>query len=315
MNNKKRVAVLKGGWSAEREVSLVSGSAMTEALRQRGYEVVEIDVQRDLRALLGELETSKAEVVINGLHGQGGEDGVIQGVLEMLQLPYTHSGLVASALSMNKVVSRLLFTNAGIPVPPHRLIHRDELVKSHPMKTPYVLKPIQEGSSRGVRVVLSDNERPGLSDDWQEDFGAQVLVEEYVKGREIHVAVLAGKAWGTIEILSDPGSSFFDYRNKYTPGVATHVTPALLSEEETALVCEMGEKAYAALQCRGAVRLDFMYGQVPSKVNEPPQFYLLEANTQPGMTPISLVPEIVANKGMSFTDLVEWMVTEARCGF
>ncbi|MDA5195081.1 D-alanine--D-alanine ligase [Govanella unica] len=292
------VAVLMGGWSAEREVSLVSGAAVSKALSEAGYRVSEIDMERDIAARLAAL---KPDVVFNALHGRWGEDGTVQGLLEIMGIPYTHSGVMASAVAMDKPAAKQLFLDAGIPCAPGVVVSRSELVAHEPMPRPYVVKPLNEGSSVGVVIVQK-------GDNWTADVARfptaeRLLVEQYIPGREIQVAVMDNKALGAIEIK--PKSGFYDYAAKYTAGLADHLMPAPLSDAARALVHDYAERAHKALGCRGVTRSDFRYDEA----NE--RFYILETNTQPGMTPLSLVPEIAGDKNISFTDLVCWLVEDA----
>ncbi len=301
----KRVAVLMGGWSAEREVSLSSGRAVAAALAQSGHRVCTIDVTRDIRALLDQLDP-KPDAVFNALHGRFGEDGCVQGLLEMLGLPYTHSGVLASAIAMDKPTTRRLFAEAGIPHPEGGIFNSKAALSAHPMTPPYVLKPLNEGSSVGVRLVLNQEDAPGLGEDWP--FGEQVLVERYIPGHEICVAVMGDRALGAIEIC--PREGFYDYAAKYTEGRAEHKMPAPIAPQAYAQALELGLKAHRALGCRGVTRTDLRYD---ANVGEPGNFYALEVNTQPGMTPLSLVPEIAAHAGIAFPELVAWMVENAQC--
>ncbi|RIK95475.1 MAG: D-alanine--D-alanine ligase [Proteobacteria bacterium] len=294
MTKGRHIAVLMGGWSAEREVSLVSGKAVSKALGELGFSVSEIDVQRDIAAVLARL---KPDVAFNALHGRWGEDGAIQGLLEILNIPYTHSGVLASAVAMDKPVAKHLFAGVGIPCAEGRVLSRDDLLQAEPMARPFVVKPLNEGSSVGVHIV-----QPG--DDWDlSDTPARVLVERYIPGREIQVAVMDGRALGAIEIR--PKSGFYDYAAKYTVGLAVHVMPAPLAAKAYDRVLDYAERAHRVLGCRGVTRSDFRYHEAED------EFYILETNTQPGMTPLSLVPEIAAHKGISFANLVAWLVDDA----
>ena len=294
-----------GGWSSERDVSLSSGAGVVKALSELGYCVEAVDVQRDLPKLLEELERIKPDIIFNSLHGVGGEDGVIQGVLEMLKIPYTHCGVTSSAIAMNKMLSRKIFQHAGIPTPVWKLISLDELKVGHPMEIPYVIKPLGEGSSRGVTLVFNDEDYQKSIKEW--NFGSDVLIEKFIPGREIHVAVIDDKAIGAIEIK--PLQGFYDYAAKYTPGKADHIMPAPLSPDAYQEVLNLAEKAHKALGCHGVTRSDFIYDEAEKN----PKFYILELNTQPGMTPLSLVPEIAAHVGISFKDLLERKIKAARC--
>ncbi len=294
----KHVAVLKGGWSAEREVSLNSGAACAKALRELGYRVTEIDVQPDVASVLAK---AKPDVAFNALHGTFGEDGGMQGVLEMLKIPYTHSGVLASALAMGKPMAKKIFEAVGLRCPKGKVMTRAELLKAEPMKRPYVVKPAAEGSSVGVHIIQEGDNRP-LSQVLEP--GDYWLVEEYIAGREITVAVLTGKALGVTEIR--PKTGFYDYTNKYTDGKTEHLCPAPLPTEKYNEVMNMALAAHNALGCRGLSRSDFRY--------DDKDFYLLEVNTQPGMSALSLSPEIAAHVGISFNELVRLLVEDARLG-
>ncbi len=302
----KHVAVLMGGWSVEREVSLDSGRAVAEALREKGFRVSEIDAGRNVAQALTDLEP-RPDVVFNALHGRYGEDGWVQGVLNVLGLPYTHSGLLASALAMNKPFAKLLFGVAGIPCPQGVVVDREAAFAGRAMDPPFVVKPVDEGSSVGVNVVLEGDNYPGLSaDDWR--FGDQVLIERYIPGREITVAVMGERPLGALEIR--PKDGFYDYSAKYSEGMAEHLVPAPLVPDAYDEALRLACLAHQTLGCRGVSRADLRYDDT---AGEPGQLYLLEVNTQPGMTPLSLVPEIAAHAGIDFGELVEWMVEEARC--
>jgi len=300
----KRVAVLMGGWSSEREVSLSSGMECANALRTAGYDVTEIDAQKDLGALIAAL-TPPPDALFNALHGRYGEDGTIQAVLNLLEIPYTHSGLLASATAMDKTRSKAIFDAAGIPCPEGKIVTIADLRAGHVMKPPYVVKPNNEGSSVGVHIVMpGDNHTP--ADDWQ--FGDTVLVERFIPGRELTVAVLGGKALGVTEL--QPHQGFYDYEAKYTDGKTTHICPAPVPAAIAKKAMAYAVSAHEALDCRGVSRSDFRYDD--SK-RDPGDLYMLELNTQPGMTPLSLVPEQARYAGMSFEDLVAWMVENATC--
>jgi D-alanine-D-alanine ligase len=299
----RHVAVLLGGLSAEREVSLVSGRAVVEALKQAGYRATPIDVGRDLASVL---EALKPDVVFNALHGRFGEDGCVQGILEILGIPYTHSGVLASALAMHKPTAKRLFSDAGLPCPDGRVMPRNQVLAGG-IRPPFVIKPLNEGSSVGVRIIFDgDNLAPLDGDNWP--FGAEVLVERYIPGREIQVAVLGDRALGAIEIR--PHGRFYDYEAKYTAGRAVHLMPAPIHPNAYERALDIARTAHRTLGCRGVSRADLRYDDT---AGEPGDFYLLEINTQPGMTPLSLVPEIAADVGISFGDLVHWLVESARC--
>ncbi len=302
----KHVAVLMGGWSVEREVSLVSGKACAEALRERGYQVSEIDVGRDVVKLLGNLDPHP-DVVFNALHGRVGEDGCIQGVLNILGLPYTHSGLLASALAMDKPIAKRVFAGAGIPCPEGIVVDLKAISNGSVMDAPYVVKPVNEGSSVGVHVVLEGDNYPGIDPErWP--FGNEVLVEPYIPGRELTVAVMGDRALGVTELR--PHEGFYDYEAKYSDGKTTHLCPAPVSGEVMQKAMDYAVTAHRTLGCRGVSRADFRYDDTEG---EPGRLYMLEINTQPGMTPLSLVPEQAAHAGIDFGALVSWMVEEARC--
>jgi D-alanine-D-alanine ligase len=298
----KHVAVLMGGWSAEREVSLVSGAAAGEALRTRGYRVSEIDVGRDLPQVLAELEP---DVVYNALHGRFGEDGTVQGLLDIMGIPYTHSGVLASSLAMNKAMAKRLFASAGLRSPEGYLTTIDALRNgAEPMAPPYVIKPNQEGSSVGVKIVWDPDDRLIDRNDWP--FGPEVLVERYVPGRELTVAVLGDRPLTVTEIR--PCQGFYDYHAKYTAQAAEHLLPAPVREEFYERAMAEAQAAHRLLGCRGVSRADFRLDET-----DPDGLYLLEVNTQPGMTPLSLVPEQAAYVGIGFADLVVQLVEAARC--
>jgi len=298
----KHVAVLMGGWSAEREVSLVSGRACADALRSGGYSVTEIDMTRDLRVLLDSLDPLP-DAVFNALHGRFGEDGTIQAVLNTLGIPYTHSGLLASALAMDKPLAISLFAAHGIRCPQGRIVEAANVMRTHPLPPPYVIKPAREGSSVGVIIVREGDNGPSL-ENWA--FG-EILAEPYVAGRELTVAVMGEWALGVTELR--PLQGFYDYEAKYTDGKTEHLCPAPVPAEIDALAREWALLAHRALGCRGVSRADFRWDDRAGSDG----LYLLEVNTQPGMTALSLVPEQAAQVGMSFPELVGWMVENAAC--
>ena len=303
----KRVAVLLGGWSAEREVSLVSGRECARALQSLGYDVRAIDVTRDLAALLAAL-SPRPDAVFNALHGRGGEDGTIQSVLELLQIPYTHSGVLASAVAMDKPMAKLVFAAAGLPLAESVVIGRADIARGDPMHRPFVVKPINEGSSVGVRIVRSgDAAWAGEVEHWP--YGERVMVERYVPGREITVAVMGARALGALEIKPAQGA-LYDYAAKYAPGGSVHLMPAPIHGEAYRAALDIAMRAHSALGCRGVTRADLRYDDT---AGEPGRMVLLEVNTQPGMTPTSLVPEIAAHAGIPFAELVRWMVENASC--
>lgn len=301
----KHVAVLMGGWSSEREVSLTSGRAVSKALKEEGFKVTDIDVGRDLGAKLAAV---KPDVAFNALHGPYGEDGTVQGLLEILGIPYTHSGVLASALAMSKPMAKDVWRSHGLPMADGKVVHRSAFSAGPVMPFPYVIKPLNEGSSVGVHIVFNgDNYQPQDDSSWH--FGEHVLVEQYIPGREIQIAVMGDRVLGAIEIKAH--GRFYDYEAKYTDGKATHLMPAPLPQAVYDDICALALKAHQVLGCRGVTRSDWRYDDT---AGEPGKFYLLEINTQPGMTPLSLVPEIAAHQGISFGQLVRWMVEDASCG-
>ncbi|NWH08416.1 MAG: D-alanine--D-alanine ligase [Alphaproteobacteria bacterium] len=306
MSQAKHVAVLLGGLSAEREVSLVSGRDCAAALREAGYKVSEVDVGRDVAAVLTAL---KPDVCFNALHGRFGEDGCIQGVLEYLRIPYTHSGVLASALAMHKERAKAVFRAAGIPIVESMVVPRKLASQQHMMAPPYVVKPVSEGSSVGVFIIREgDNRPPGElgSDRW--DLGDEVMVEKYVPGRELTVAVMGERALAVTEIV--PKTKFYDFEAKYAVGGSEHVIPAKIHPTVYEEAKRLAVLAHQTLGCRGVSRADFRYDDTGG---EPGRLIILEVNTQPGMTPTSLVPEQAAYVGLSYRDLVSWMVEEASC--
>lgn len=302
-----RVAVLHGGISAEREVSLNSGRQVIAALREAGFDVLPVEVTHDLAALIAAL-TPRPDAVFNALHGRFGEDGAIQGVLEWLGIPYTHSGVRASALAMDKSAAKAVFTAAGLPVIPGRVIGIDELEADDPLPRPYVVKPVNEGSSVGVHILRNgDNRRAEIARSWR--FGRTALVEQYIAGRELTVGVMEDRALAVTDILADAGE-FYDYESKYGDGGSRHVVPARIHRDIYERAMDLALAAHRALGCRGASRADFRYDDT---AGEPGRLYLLEVNTQPGLTPTSLLPEQAAHCGMNFPALCAWMVERARC--
>ena len=300
----KSVTVLMGGWSAEREVSLASGAACADALNDAGYDVTRVDVSRNLKTLIDALKPAP-DVVFNALHGRFGEDGRIQSLLDILGLPYTHSGVLASALAMDKQSAKALFAARGILCPEGKLLTIAEIGDSMPLNPPFVVKPNNEGSSVGVMVIRQGDNRVTF-DNWP--YGDDVLVEQFIDGRELTVAVIGDRALGVTELR--PNVGFYDYEAKYTDGKTEHLCPAPIPDEITELAMEYAVLAHQALGCRGVSRSDFRYDDTESS---PGRLYMLEVNTQPGMTPLSLVPEQAAHAGMSMSDLVAWMVENATC--
>lgn len=302
----RRVTVLMGGASAEREVSLRSGAAAAAALEQAGFTVATIDAGRDVAALAQAITASRPDVVFNALHGRFGEDGCVQGLLNLLAIPYTHSGLLASAAAMDKAFSRQLFQQAGIPVA-HGVVVKKGDGGADPMARPFVVKPINEGSSVGVYVMKSGDNRAPLVD-WPFE-SDRVLVEEFVPGRELTVAVMGDRALGCLEITSERG--FYDYDAKYAPGGSKHIMPAPIPQADYDEACRLAVDAHRVLGCRGVSRADLRYDD--TRPGEKPRLIVLEVNTQPGMTATSLVPDIASYCGISFPELVRWMVEQAEC--
>ncbi len=295
-----RIAVVKGGRSAEREVSLVSGRECATALRNEGYDVVEIDAGPDVASVL---QAERPDVVFNALHGRWGEDGCFQGILEWLRIPYTHSGVLASALAMDKIRAKRAFEEAGLPVVEGRLVSREEVRGAHPMEPPYVVKPYNEGSSVGVYLVHEGANGPAQVSD---DMPDVLMVERYVPGRELTTAVLGGRAFGVTDIIAE---GWYDYHAKYSPGGSRHVIPAEVPDEIARACLDYAVRAHDALGCRGLSRTDFRWDESRGLDG----LVLLETNTQPGMTPTSLAPEQAAHAGMSFGALMRWMVEDASC--
>ena len=294
------VAVLMGGWSAEREVSLVSGAAVSQSLADAGNQVTSIDVQKDMGSLLTRLYP-RPDVLFNALHGRFGEDGCVQGLMDILEIPYTHSGLLASALAMDKPMAKRLFAEAGIPVVEHRVVNREDALAGNVMTPPYVIKPLNEGSSVGV-VIIREAKDLSLIAGNKWPYSTFVMVEQYIPGKELCVAVMGDRALAVTEVETD--HDFYDYNAKYVDGGSRHIIPARIDSNVTQKVMTCALLAHETLGCRGVSRADFRL--------EGNKFYLLEINTQPGMTPTSLVPEQAAYVGITFKDLVTWMVDNAE---
>jgi D-alanine-D-alanine ligase len=296
-----KVTVLLGGPSAEREVSLSSGRECAAALREAGYEVSELDAGADVAE---RLSVSRPDVVFNALHGRWGEDGCVQGILEWLRIPYTHSGVLASALAMDKTRTKAVYAEAGIPVVESLIRCKAEIMAHHVMAPPYVVKPNNEGSSVGVYIVQEGaNGPPLISDEMPE----HLMVEAYVAGRELTVSVREDRAFCVTEILSD---GWYDYHAKYSPGGSRHELPADIPAEVTEACLAHAVTAHRVLGCRGVSRTDFRWDDAKGLAG----LVALETNTQPGMTPTSLVPEQAAHVGISFPDLCDWLVRDASCG-
>ncbi len=303
----QHVAVLMGGLSSEREVSLNSGAACAGALEEEGYKVTRIDVGHDIAQQLIDV---KPDVCFNALHGKWGEDGCIQGLLESLQIPYTHSGVLASAIAMHKEQAKLVMANAGVPVAESKLVLRAEIVKGHVMEPPYVVKPVADGSSVGIFIIkeegvntLAEIAEAGAPED-------ELMVEKYVAGRELTCAIMGNEALDIIEILPSEGLKFYDFEAKYAPGGSKHILPAKISPNIYQSIQTLALRAHVSLGCRGISRADF---RLDEREDGSYELACLEVNTQPGMTATSLVPELAAYRGMSFGDLVRWIVEDASC--
>ena len=303
----KHVAVLMGGWSSERPVSLNSGAQCAAALETAGYRVTRVDVARDIAEVLAKL---KPDVAFNALHGPFGEDGCIQGIFEILAIPYTHSGVLASALAMNKPRAKDVMKLAGVAVAEAKLVTRREALERHVMPPPYVVKPITEGSSFGVVIVAPDAERPPNSIASGGSLDQIIMVERYVAGRELTCAVIGDFVTDVIEIVPLRGLAFYDYESKYGPGGSKHELPAQLLPDVYQSVRSLTLRAHQALGCRGVSRADFRFDDTAGGTGD---LICLEVNTQPGMTGTSLVPELAGHAGWSFGDLVRWMVEDASC--
>lgn len=301
----KRIAVLKGGWSPERDVSLNSGAACAKALRAKGYDVVEIDAGRHLA---DQLKEARPDAVFNALHGQWGEDGCVQGLLEVMGVPYTHSGVLASSLAMDKQRTKLVLEDAGVPSPMGKVMSRFDAAGGHAMEPPYVIKPNAQGSSVGVYIIRKGDNRPPAelsSDKWA--LGDEVLVEKFIAGRELTVAVMGDRALCVTEITT--ALAFYDYEAKYAPGGSQHVLPAKVPDAIAARCMDLALRAHQSLGCRGVTRSDFRYDE--SAKGE--QIFFLEINTQPGMTATSLTPEQAAHREIAFPDLCQWIIEDASC--
>jgi D-alanine-D-alanine ligase len=296
----RHVAVLMGGWSSEREISLVSGLAVSVALKELGYKVTSIDIQRNIRSLLVELDP-KPDVIFNALHGTYGEDGCIQGLLNIMDIPYTHSGVLASSLAMNKPMAKVIMSSVGINVAPHKIINREEFLASNFMERPFVIKPFNEGSSIGIYIINDDDIFEPSNDTWV--FADCAMVEKFIPGRELTVTVMGARPLAVTEITT--GCNFYDYHAKYVDGGSDHIIPANVSKTIYDEALRISLLAHKSLGCSGISRADIRY--------DGKDLYMLEINTQPGMTPTSLVPEQAAYLNISFNELVSWLVENASC--
>ncbi|MBM5782639.1 MAG: D-alanine--D-alanine ligase [Pelagibacterales bacterium] len=305
MDKNKVVAVLLGGWNSEREVSLRSGEAVYNALISLGYKAVKIDFSRDI---FKQIQDVKPDIIFNALHGQYGEDGRIQGFLDIMGIPYTHSGITASAICMDKILTRKICQTFGIKSPQYGIVRKgdDENNKKvmFEIGKPFVIKPVNEGSSVGVEVVLANTKFDISSYEWK--FGDEMIVEKYLAGQEIQVAVMDNKSLGAIEIR--PHGLFYDYKCKYTPGMTDYIMPAEISDEKYNEVLALAEKCHKAFACKGVSRVDFILNNKDGGDNN---FYLLEVNTHPGFTPTSLVPKIAKHVEISFEEIVEYLLNSA----
>jgi len=299
LKGKKKIAVLMGGMSAEREVSLQTGKNIVQALRELGYGVISVDPGADLGVVLNDI---KPDIVFNALHGTYGEDGCIQGLLNMMRIPYTHSGVLASSVAMNKLQTRRLLDHlSAIHFPKFCLVNKEDKLQKDPIPRPYVIKPLAQGSSVGIDIIHSEDDFNFKNYNFA--YGDQVLVEEYIKGREINIAILNGKALGILEIVITKGE-FYDYTAKYSDGYTKHVEPNDLPEKEKKYVLKLSEDIYQTLGCNGIARAEFLY--------KDGKFYFLEINTHPGMTNLSLCPEIAMQSKINFNSLVEQILASAR---
>lgn len=304
MTTLPHVAVLMGGWSSEREVSLVSGAGVVKALQEKGYKVTAVDVQRDIDSLLRALNP-RPDVIFNALHGRGGEDGCMQGMLEFLNIPYTHSGVLASAVAMNKSYAKKIVREVGVPVAEEVIATREEVQSRDVLPVPYVVKPVDEGSSVGVRIIREgSNFRILAEDSWI--YGNSVMVERFIPGRELTVSVMGEDAVGVTEIIAN--TAFYDYTAKYAPGGSTHIVPAKVPDEIAKAVCDYAVRAHKALGAAGVSRSDFRWDEGKPGTSG---LIWLELNTQPGLTPTSLLPEQAALKGISYGDLCVWLIEDA----
>jgi D-alanine-D-alanine ligase len=306
---KQHIAVLMGGWNSEREVSLRSGEAVYNALLELGYEATKIDFGRDIVAKLNEV---KPDIVFNALHGRYGEDGRIQGLLDILNIPYTHSGIVASAISMDKILTSKICATVGVFSPPSALIKKGDRENNkeiifETIGKPFVIKPINEGSSVGVQIILEDMPFDLENFDWK--YGDEMIIEKYIAGQEVQVAIMDNKALGVIEVR--PKKLFYDYECKYTAGMTDYIMPAEIPADKYQELLDLALRAHKIVGCSGVSRIDFILNNKNGGDN---RFYFLEVNTHPGFTATSLVPKIAKHQGISFSEIVEYLVLSAKCG-
>lgn len=302
----RKVAVLMGGISSEREISLQTGQGVLSALNQAGYHAFPVDLTHNMDEFVSIMNREKPEVVFNALHGKYGEDGCVQGVLNLMQIPYTHSGVIASAIAMNKSMTKRVAETLGIYVPKEYLVDREDVLNGKTLPYPYVVKPNDEGSSVGVYIIRNQSEEKELLSRWS--YKNKVLMETYIPGRELSVAVRDDGPLGIVEIISKEG--FYDFTNKYTAGRAEHIIPAKIAKKDYQKMMDAAYAMHQTLGCRGVTRSDFRYDET-RKDGE--RCLFLELNTNPGMTPMSLVPEIAAHQNISYQQLVIWLVERATC--
>lgn len=303
----KKIAVLAGGISSEHDVSLMTARGVLAALKRLGYEAYLIYVSKDIETLVSTLADMKPDVVFNALHGTFGEDGCMQGLLNMMQIPYTHSGVMASSVAMHKKTAKVMFERAEIPVAIDKMVTLHDLKKGDTLPYPYVIKPDDEGSSIGVHIIESAEDERHLMENWPFG-GSSVLMEQYIPGREFTVTVMGDRALAIIELA--PKTGFYDYDHKYTSGMTDHIVPAPLTKKEEKMFKEYALRAHRILGCRGVTRCDFRYDE---SNDEHPHAVILELNSQPGMTALSLAPEAAKAEGISFDGLVEYLIKEAAC--
>ncbi|CAI3931468.1 D-alanine-D-alanine ligase or related ATP-grasp enzyme (DdlA) (PDB:1E4E) [Commensalibacter communis] len=314
--SKKHVTVMRGGISSEREVSLASGSNIIEALQEAGYQVSDLIVNDDLEYVIQFLKEKRPDVVFNALHGRFGEDGAIQGVLEWMNIPYTHGGVCSSAIAMNKQMTRILLIDAGLPVATGKVIPIKALASQDPLPVPYVVKPIEEGSSVGVYIITEEDEnlrqqkRENIVKEWH--FGDNALIEQFIPGKELTICVMQDKAL-TITDISSGTHHFYDYTSKYTAGESKHILPAQIHPKAFQEAMNCAQQAHKILGCYPVSRTDFRYDNTNETPEKPGKLYILEINTQPGMTKTSLLPEQAAYCNISYPELCSWLVEHARC--
>lgn len=304
----KHIAILMGGWNSEREVSLNSGEGVYKALVDLGYKVTKIDFSHDI---FNQLQQVKPDIIFNALHGQYGEDGRIQGVCDILKIPYTHSGMVSSALCMDKVLTRRVCSTVGVKSPQYEMLKKGENTanqeKIAAIGKPFVIKPVNEGSSVGIEIILEDDEFDFDVYEWK--YGDEIIIEKYIAGQEIQVAIMDNKALGAVEVR--PHGLFYDYNCKYTEGMTDYIIPPQISEKKYNEALELAQKCHTVTNCRGISRVDFILND---KNGGDGEFYLLEVNTHPGLTSTSLVPKIAQNAGISFAKIIEFLIKMARAG-